>query len=53
VPVPFSADQVREVAKMGTVESDWTFHQVFGDRGDDIEFSDIAEGKCIVPVVTA
>lgn len=31
---------------MGTTESDWTFHQVFGDRGEDIDFQDIAEGMC-------
>ena len=30
-------------------ESDWTFHQVFGDRGEDVDFQDIAEGMCSGP----
>lgn len=37
---------------MGTTESDWTFHQVFGDRGEDIDFQDIAEGMYMLYCVS-
>lgn len=33
---------------MDMVETDWTFHQVFGDRGEDVDFQDIAEGTIYV-----
>lgn len=31
-------------------ESNWTFHQVFGDRGEDVDFQEVAEADIISAV---